>query len=154
MFHKFSFYLLLIPIFLSCSSNDTYLQKFEIAERTWHSSQVVQFDWDIVDTTSFYDMELEITHELNFRFQNQYVKALTVFPDSTSSEQILSLELFDSSGRPYGKCGNAVCKTPILLQPNIKFPFPGSYHLKLQQNGREASSQGIHAIQLKVIKSI
>lgn len=151
--NRYFFPLLYVLLFQACSSETVFEKKYNLDHNSWKTEQVLVFNWDIKDTTLLFDIELEIAHDADFRFQNQYIKAKTTFPDSTSNEQILSLELFDDTGRPYGNCISSKCKTPILLQSRIKFPKSGNYQLQLKQNGREPESAGIQSIQLKVLKS-
>ncbi|MBK8736515.1 MAG: hypothetical protein IPL98_11705 [Saprospiraceae bacterium] len=40
-----------------------------------------------------------------------YTKIISVYPDSTKFENILSLELFSPNGRPLGECSGSRCTT-------------------------------------------
>ncbi|MBK9109298.1 MAG: gliding motility lipoprotein GldH [Saprospiraceae bacterium] len=151
--NRYFFSALCVLLLQACTSETIFQQKYKLDHHSWKTEQVLVFNWDIKDTTLLFDIELEIDHDADFRFQNQYIKAKTKFPDSTTKEQILSLELFDDTGRPYGNCVSSTCKTPILLQSRIKFQKSGTYQLQLSQNGREPESPGIHAVQLKILKS-
>ncbi|MCC6754671.1 MAG: hypothetical protein IT266_11885 [Saprospiraceae bacterium] len=150
-----SLYFLLVPVLIagvlsSCSEPMLYESHREILKGTWHSDEPVEFSWAVADTAPWYVMELVVAHDAEFPFQNQYVKAVTRFPDSSDREQVLSLELFDDAGRPFGECRGANCRVTLALQPRFKFPQPGEYRLNLNQNGRTASSEGIRRISLRI----
>lgn len=151
--YKSLFFTFITIFFQACSNDVVYQKKFELENNSWKSEQILSYIWEIKDTTQWYSMVLEITHDVDFRFQNQYVKTKTTFPDSTFQEQVLSLELFDDTGRPFGNCGSSDCQTPIQLQTKVKFAKGGSYQLQVKQDGRESESKGIHSIELKIAKA-
>ncbi|MBP9209773.1 MAG: hypothetical protein KBF37_05540 [Saprospiraceae bacterium] len=151
----FLFALVLVAgVLSSCSEPVLYESNLEIREGTWRAEENLEFSWSVGDTTQWYVMELVVEHDAEFPFQNQYVKTVTRFPDSSNREQVLSLELFDDVGRPFGKCRGENCFVTLTLQPRFKFPQPGEYRLSLYQNGRTASIVGIRHIGLRIFPEL
>jgi gliding motility-associated lipoprotein GldH len=93
-----------------------------------------------------------VNHSNDLAFRNVYVKCKTTFPDNQVKEQVLSLELFDESGKPYGKCSSSECNTNIKLIYATRFPLPGTYQLSLEQYGRDSLLNGIESLGLLIEK--
>lgn len=126
-------------------------QKINIKNNTWETNQVPEFAWTVNDSSSLYNLVLTIEHHPDLNFRNLYVKCKTTFPDSSTKDQILSLEIFEEKGKPFGNCSNSKCKTEIMLQNNIRFPLIGDYHLAIEQYSREKMLSGINSLNLKII---
>lgn len=137
---------------LSCKDALTLNQEHSFDHESWSSQDTIHFKWTIPDTSLWYSMELVVQHKLEFPFQNQYVMVHTLFPDQHLTEQLLSLELYDDTGRPFGKCNGSLCNTPLLLQEKVKFPQIGAYQIDLMQNGRDTVVNGLSALRLKIQK--
>ncbi|MBK9727276.1 MAG: gliding motility lipoprotein GldH [Saprospiraceae bacterium] len=150
---KLNVFSLLLLFFFSCNSHELYKQKFNIKSDTWEYNQTIQYSWEIVDTISRYDIILAIDHIPDLHFRNLYIQCKTTFPDQNSKDQIVSLELYDETGKPYGDCSNSKCTTEILLQTKIRFPFPGKYDLAIDQFSRDLKIPGIHSLELKIMKT-
>ena len=148
------FYALLLLLFYgSCSEPGlVFEQKINILNKTWDMDQVPNFSWNISDSTSNFDLILTLEHHPDLNFKNIYVNCKTSFPDSSTKDQILSLEIYDESGKPFGNCSNSNCSTEIMLQHKIRFPFYGNYHLALEQYSRENMLSNIYSISFKILK--
>ncbi len=141
---------LCLLLFFSCNSDGLYRQKISIPDSKWSYNNSLNFSWNIKDTLPSYDMELVIRHDNQLAYRNVYVKTYTHFPDTTEKKQLLSLELFDEPGNAYGQCSGGICTTPILLQSKLRFPQTGTYHLKIEQYGRDSILAGIQDFELRL----
>ncbi len=146
--------LMILPLIVldSCKCKYQFQQEILIPKSNWDTSQIIRFNWQIEDTSSWYNLNLQLKHSLDLSYQNLYVKSSTRFPDQTTKEQILSFELFDQSGKPTGNCSCDKCETEIELLPKFKFPGIGSYDLSLEQFSRDTSISGIHSFELRLTK--
>ncbi len=138
---------------LSCKSKVILDKEIQIPKQIWSQREIISFEWNVNDTTGTYNMELNIEHDVNFPFQNQYVLINTIFPDQVKKEQLLSLELFDTGGKPYGVCSSNTCSTNLLLQQKIKFPMIGTYQMQIKQFGRDTALQGVHQLHLRILSA-
>jgi gliding motility-associated lipoprotein GldH len=148
---KYSFIASLLFVF-ACNSNSIYHQKNELENQTWSYNNAMLFKWTVKDTADWYRMMLKIDHASNLNYRNLYVKCLTLFPDHSQKEQILSLELFDETGKPFGKCSGSGCTTEISLLPKTKFQFQGDYELSIIQYGRDSIVKGLNNFELDISK--
>jgi gliding motility-associated lipoprotein GldH len=146
-------YITLILILLSaCNDNSIYNHKIPIENQQWSYSQIPEFNWDVKDTSQWYRILLAVRHKNDLNHRNLYVKCNTTFPDNSNKDQILSLELYDEAGKPYGVCRSSSCTTDIPLIPKTKFPIPGNYKLSIEQYGRDTIVPGLHSLELTIVK--
>ncbi len=141
---------LVFVLFWSCSEEKLYSKKIDFPDNRWSYSHPIKFNWIVKDTNLWYSMNLIIDHDAEMDYQNIYVKCLTTFPDSSVKEQIVSFELYTTSGKPLGQCGSSKCSTEIDLLPKIKFQFQGEYSLDLIQHGRDSIISGLRNMELTI----
>lgn len=147
-----SSFLFFCCILIACNNDTVYQHKEKIEFESWSYGQILNYNWTIKDTIDWYSMQLKIEHLPNLNYRNTYVKCITSFPDSSKKEQILSLELFDAAGIPFGKCSNSKCNTEISLIAKSKFQFQGEYGLSIEQYGRDSVVMGINSFELDIKK--
>lgn len=148
-FSKYSV-LFLLGLSSSCTPEPFFEQEIKIEKGMWTYDNPIRFSWQIIDTSITYDLELQVDHEREMDFRNCYIKLKTEFPDSSLTHQVLSMELYDSSGKAFGKCSSDRCSTSLDLMGNFKFPKPGSYAISIEQFGRDSTLLGINALTLKL----
>jgi gliding motility-associated lipoprotein GldH len=148
-----TFFLLSIFCFISCGPKTIYKETKLIPNGSWPKGSPVVFDIDIKDTTSKYDIILSVDAKEDFRYTNLYVSVKTTFPNNTSSDDIVSLELSKSNGDSNGKCSSGSCSVPILFQHNINFAQLGKYVIAIDQHSREKMIEGIEQFELKIVEN-
>ena len=152
--------LLLIPvfailIFLSACNKEKilYSKSEEIGKQGWAYNDPITFSFSAMDTTQVYDLNLEITHDREYAWQNLYVRIQTSFPGDSIKTDVLSLEFSDGIGGWAGSCSGKTCDLTIPLQKHVKFPLPGEYALKFEQYMRQEIVPGILGLQLTVLQA-
>ncbi len=145
--------LLILLIFCSCNKDILYIESIDIKNTLWDSSQILNFEWKIEDTTQHYDFILNATYDDQIPTQNIYVKSISKDPDGQTVDQMVSIELLDHAGKPYGSCDFGTCSVKIVLASNIFFPKIGKYNLQLIPYSRVSSFKGIHNIGLSIEKT-
>lgn len=134
----------------SCKNSTIYSKKVNIPD-SWVYQDTVDFSFEISDTINLFDFVLHIQHGDDFPYQNLYVWAITDFPNNTSSDQQLSLQLTSENGQWVGKCGENMCTAIIPIATSIKFKEQGLYGLKLSQYSRNPKLSGVHSIQFDIV---
>ncbi|MCC6816794.1 MAG: hypothetical protein IT267_10310 [Saprospiraceae bacterium] len=148
--------ILLFVVFVSllaCSKDSIYSHSISIPDEIWKESNNLEFSWKINDTITRYDLLLNICFTDKIPNQNIYVKAISKNPEAKTSEQLISLELLDPSGVPYGSCDLGSCKVSIILASNIYFPMEGEYSLAISPFSRIDSFPGIKNVILNIEKT-
>ena len=61
----------------ACNSDTIYKSEAALPEAGWVRTSPVSYDFDIQDTTTFYEMMLDVKANENYRYQNLYVNIET-----------------------------------------------------------------------------
>ncbi len=146
-------YILVILIFvltwISCGPKVMYEESIKIAT-PWSYDQGVDFIFNVDDTTSTYNLILNVKYNQVFKYQNLYTKFNTRFPDGTKSNDITSLDIRDLSGKSQGKCSGDYCTVPFLIQEQTHFKSTGEHQIQLFQYSRQDTISGIESISLRI----
>lgn len=139
--------------FLACTEKPFFYQESKINESSWKYNDTAEFQFEIIDTTASYDLELELQHLDNFSFQNIYVAIETEFPDKEKTSDNLSLQLMSSMGSWIGNCSSNKCTINFVLQQQTRFKNAGSYKISIAQDGRNPILEGIQSIGFRILKN-
>jgi gliding motility-associated lipoprotein GldH len=143
---------LFVFTFLSCSKDVYFQQKEVISNAMWSFDDPKTFSFEIKDTSSFFDLILDVKHATDFSYENLYVKIQTVFPDGRKTDDQVSLELADDFDQWQGKCNSNFCTVNIVLQSGVYFREVGKHTLEIEQFNRENPIEGIKEMTLKLVK--
>lgn len=146
-------YLLLVPMLWlawGCGERYAYEETHTLPETGWAWEDTLAFSFEIGDTTTVYDMLLELRHRVDYGFQNVYVRIHTTMPDGTTRTDLVSLEMADKQGRWLGTCGRKHCTLTIPVQQHIFFPQAGRYRVAIEQYMRKSPLPGIEAVGLRL----
>jgi gliding motility-associated lipoprotein GldH len=133
-----------------CSSNTVYKETIDLPKGHWAYADSVLFTFDIVDTTRFYNLYLEVEHSIDFPFHNVYFQFFTGFPSGFRSERISSMELGSASGTWYGACKGEVCRVRIPIQTPAYFVELGAHTLSIRQHSRVEQLSGLYSLCFEV----
>ena len=140
-------FLLLVGIMLqSCGKDYAYQKEYDIPQMTWDYMDTLNFNFEIEDTLTLYNLYLQIEHVEDYAYQNLYTKISTKFPEGELLEEVLSLELADKVGNWEGQCSGEVCKLTIPIQENAYFNTNGEYQITIEQFMRKSPLVGIRKI--------
>ena len=144
----------LLALMLSaCGPNYVYEHKTNFGNDTWTYQSVQKHTVEITDLKHLYNLIIGVKHSPEFAFQNLYIKIKTVFPNQETREQVLSLNLANSSGEWYGSCSGRTCTLDVPVQQNAIFEQPGKYHFIIEQYMRTEKIEGVKALSFKVEKT-
>ena len=144
--------ILILPIlFLACNGYQ-YDEQRKIKDADWAYKDLLEFNFEISDTMSLYNIYLEVTHDAAYTAQNLYAKVFVTFPNAKERADIVSLELADGRGEWIGNCSSKKCTRRIPFMPNAAFDQIGKYKLKFEQFTRLEKVKGIESLRLIVEK--
>jgi len=143
---------LLMVFFSSCNRDNIYSHEETIPGDMWSYNDSLTYEFEVEDTALLYSMQLDVTHNDNFPYENLYVQIRSVYPDKSVKNDVLSLEFADESGGWMGSRNGNNYIAPIALQPVAKFRQSGKYRMTFFQNSRIDSIAGIHSLKLNVDK--
>ena len=122
-----------------------------MSDQGWSYQDTLSFEFQVKDTTSRYDLLLNINHDTEYAYENCYARISTTFPDGSSIQDLVSFEFTDNLDQWQGKCGTKRCEVQILLQENIYFKQPGLHKIAIEQYNRQEKLQGINSFEFKII---
>ena len=144
------FGLLLFSMWSGCRADYISEQQQEIPSGIWTYADSITLSFSVEDTSRLYRLEGLVTHSDEYGYQNLYVDIHTNYPSGKRSQQPLSIDLADNSGRWYGNCRGGACRINIDLQPKVKFDETGTYRLVFHQYMRKESIEGIESIGIRL----
>lgn len=146
-------FLSFLSLFLfSCGPSYVYEKEHELPEEGWSWSDTLSYTLNITDTLSRYNLLLELEHSRRFPFRNIYLQIHTTYPSGKSVHDRLSIDLMDSKGLWYGKCGKEDCTLLISLQEGLYFDQMGPHTLAIEQYMRKDPLPGIQSAGLLLEK--
>ena len=141
-------------LLLSACGPKVIVEESKVIDSTgWAYDNELTFSFDITDTTSVYDIWVEMEHDVDFPYQNFYSNIRTEFPDGKEQVQLLSFEIAEKSGRWFGKCNDESCHIEIPLQVGARFDQIGDYLIGFEQYSRKDSLWGIKDFTFKLTES-
>jgi gliding motility-associated lipoprotein GldH len=138
---------------LSCGESYHYDAEKSIPNGVWTYADTLVFAFSITDTTSKYNLYVDITRADTFPTQNVYLRMHTIFPGGKRTSSVLSFDFFNSKGEVNGDCSGSRCTLRSVLQQNAFFRQPGEYQLVVEQFMRRDSLPGIQSVGVMVEKS-
>lgn len=103
---------------------------------------------EAIDTTTIYQMDLQISHEETYGFENLYIRTLTTYPSGKEVSSITSLELINPDGSWAGDKGGGGRIVDIPLQQRFTFPETGSYTWQVEPYMRMDTVMGINSVKV------
>ncbi len=152
MFKKVQFTLVIILsslFLLSCDKGVVYEQKVAIEGESWNYDDPLLFEFEVKDTTEYYELVTDIFYNPDFSYENFYVRIATEFPSGNKADDVVSFQIANKMGGWIGSCDSKECETELILQDRFRFKEIGAHKLYIENYSREALS-GIHAIRLKL----
>lgn len=143
---------LLVGITLSsCGPDYIVNEKRDIAGSAWTYADSLQFEADIADTSTVYDLWLGLDHSPDFEWQNLYVQVHTLFPDGRRLSSPLSLELADLGGVWQSDCNSKRCRFRVPIQEGAWFQQSGKYVFTIEQFMRVSPLPGVQSVSFQII---
>lgn len=127
-----------------------YEQSHDIPNQTWNKDHLVEFAFDITDTTQHYDIIVNLRHTTFYPNSNMWVMVYTTYPDGTEQEQRLELTMADEKGKWFGECTGDICYVQQYIQQRAYFNQTGTYKLAFEQIMRTDDLKDIMAFGLRV----
>lgn len=152
MFKKLSIPLFALLALQACSSQDVFNSYEPISDHIWQVDSAQSFEFEIADTTHYYDLSFLLRIDDSYRYSNLYIQYTMSGPSGGSRTKQKNITLADKSGKWLGSGYSNIFSYDVPLMQEIKFSAVGTYSVKLKQHMREESLHGVHDIGLKVTK--
>lgn len=140
-------------ILLNSCASDLVISENKSINGSWDKNDSVRFDFQINDTTSLYNFQLNIRNTTEYAYRNIYFFVQTEFPNGNISSDTIECILADIRGKWYGNGMGNIKENNIQIRQNLKFPVQGIYHMSFVQAMREDKLNGISDIGIQISKS-
>jgi gliding motility-associated lipoprotein GldH len=141
---------------VACSDGKVYQEYTDFKTRYWLVTDTAKFEFLIQDTTSKYNVYCNIRNSTQYPFSRIFVNfSLTDTLGNNLHKALLNDFLFDpKSGEPLGDTGlGDLYDHRLSVLKNYKFRGAGPYVVRLEQNMRTDSLEGILSIGIGVERS-
>ncbi len=142
--------LFLMSSFSACSDASVYQHKYILNNQTWTYDKPFQFDFDIQDTISGYDLIINLSHKKQYAYSNLYLFVDVEDPNKKTYRDTINCFLCDYAGRFYGDVSGEDVELDLLYKQRISFPDLGTYTIRLEQAMRDSSLQNINSVGLTI----
>ena len=150
---------LLLAIFVSltfaaCKNNDVFFQYKAVNAKGWNKDSLYTFDIQITDTTSTYNVYVNVRNRGEYPYQNLWLFLDKTSPDKVQMKDSIECYLADQRGKWLGSGIGSVMEMPILYQENVRFNKSGIYRYKIVHGMRDTTLAGINDIGMRIEKIV
>jgi len=145
---------LAIFVFMSCRGEELVNEKQSMGEMGWIQKNKVEIPFEITDTAQVYDMQVAIRQTNSYSFYNLYFISEIMNEEEKSLKKAEAEAIFydAKSGKPKGAGLGDIYSHTYTIFKNLKFPKTGKYRIRLQQNMRMDTLEGIVSIGASLVK--
>lgn len=134
----------------ACQESYYYNETRTLNKTGWTSDDIIDFPFNIVDTTQLYHLYFDLEHTTDFEHQNLYIKIDTKYPDEHILSDTLSFDLANKLGDWNGKCSGTSCDLRVFLANNIRFEQEGDYKISFSPFSRVKEIKYINEVSMKL----
>ena len=150
------FYIFIISCFLiSCSDPDVVYQNSKVIENnTWNKNDSVRFDFDINDTTEFYDFYFNLRTTNLYEWSNLYMFVEIRSPEDQYNIDTVEFLLANSVGEWTGVSSGSIINNKVLFINQKRFPALGTYRLTFNQAMRQDDLKEVMDVGIIIKKAV
>lgn len=146
--------LLLAFLILGCGGNELVNERQSMGEIGWIQKNKFEIPFQITDTSQVYDLQVAIRQTNMYSFYNLYFISEIMNKEDKSIKRAEAEAIFydAKSGKPKGSGLGDMYSHSYTIFKNLKFPKSGTYRIRLQQNMRMDTLEGIVSVGASLIK--
>jgi gliding motility-associated lipoprotein GldH len=143
----------IVLILASCQTLDVFEKNVSIPNHEWSTSYKPEIEFEISDTTSFYNIYVVMRHTDAYRYKNIWMNVYTQIPGDTVNKQRLDLLLATDDRGWLGSGMDDIFEHRIRItsQPQ-RLTRKGVYKFRLEQVMREDPLQYVMNVGVRVEK--
>lgn len=136
--------------FYSCMPEELYYHFHSFEGSVWHKDTLVCFETSVTDTTSIYDVDIEIINDNSYPYKNLWLFVDYELPSGAMRSDTVECVLADDFGKWYGK-GLSRYELAVTYDSNVKFARSGVYKYRIRQAMRDDELPGISDVGLRIV---
>jgi gliding motility-associated lipoprotein GldH len=134
-------------VLASCNDNLVYSEFRPIKNGKWQMATPVNFEFSELDSTSNYNMFINVRNDETFPFSNLFLITELEYPDGNTIKDTLEYKMAQPTGEWLGKGVGSVKENKLWYKENIVFPQSGVYKVNvfhaMRKNGEV---DGLHEL--------
>ena len=151
---QFLFFVLIgALLFVSCDPDRIYEYNYEMEEGGWSNDQLLNFDFEIKDTTAHYNLYINIRNSNEYLYRNIYLFLKLSAPNGKHSTDTIECLLAGPKGEWLGQGTANLIDNQIFYKRHIQFPVNGKYRVSIEQAMRKPILEAIQNIGFRVEKA-
>lgn len=120
----------------ACDRRAVYDRFATIEGEQWEWDEVREFDVDLNDTSTLYNVLIQIRHTTDYPMRNLYLFVHLEGPSGQTLTDTINYMLANPDGSWIGKGVGNLRELRYLYRKNTRFPEPGTYTVRLEQGMR------------------
>lgn len=147
-------WVLLFPVFLlSCNNQKIFEQHKEFDKMSWNRFNILQFDVNVKDPESAYDILLAIRHLPEIRYKELKINMTIYSPSGAMRSADYILPMLDKDGNSISSCLGDLCDITIPIRNQFKFTEAGINRIEIENKFTKVDMPGIMEVGLIIKKS-
>ena len=129
-------FLMCFFILVSCDSNNVY-DNYKSVPNSWHKDAVISFKVNPPDSTSAYNLFVNLRNTNAYKYNNLFLIVEMVFPHGKTIKDTLEYRMAEPSGKLLGEGYMDIKENKLWYKENFVFNETGGYTINIQHAMRE-----------------
>ena len=134
----------------SCGEKAVFEKNAKIEDHTWSLNDTLSFIFNIIDTSQYYDINVNVRSGGLYEYSNIYLFLKIEAPNGSQLEDKMQIILADNMGKWYGKGLGDIKFLSSPYRSHVKFIMPGIYKLSMVHGMRTNELDHIFDMGIKV----
>lgn len=143
-------FVLAVLLLQSCQTNTVYSEYQNLNNGSWNATDTLEFHFPEMDSTSTYNMFINVRNDNGFAFSNLFLITEFSGPTGETVKDTLEYEMAQPDGTWLGKGIGSIKESKLWFRENVVFPDSGVYHMKvshaMRKNGQISGLQELKGI--------
>ena len=120
----------------SCDKKRVF-DEYKPLDGKWNKDSVVSFEFEQKDTTTAYNMFINIRNNSDYPFNNIFLIVEMEQPDNVVKTDTLEYQMANPDGTLMGEGFTDIKESRLWYRENERLPRPGTYKVNIQQAVRQ-----------------
>jgi gliding motility-associated lipoprotein GldH len=143
-------FLLTLSVFQGCYRNVLFEKNTSIDPKGWHYQDEIAYSTIITDTTSLFDIYINVRNTTDYPYSNLILFFTTEFPDGRQYRDTVECMLADKTGEWTGSGFGRIRSNSFHFRKDVWFPLQGEHTFMISQAMREEYLIGIKDIGIRI----
>ncbi|MQY80480.1 MAG: gliding motility lipoprotein GldH [Bacteroidetes bacterium] len=135
---------------LSCDPDRVYEENVLIPEHKWNRNNLLQFQVNITDTVSSFNLYINIRNGDDYSYRNLFLFINTYAPTGEWVRDTVNCILANEKGKWLGSGIGDIYDIQIPYKKNVRFPYPGIYSFTFEQAMRTEELSHVYDVGLRI----